>query len=488
MSGRLWLVCVIFTGMVVSATTAQEDLTARLTRAVALAEEDLAAERDRITQELAAQQEALNQALAKQKQLTHDYVDRKLALAQKQAQLQQQKDTHQSLRGQLNEYQQSHAHLGHLCRQGLSQLKTHLVSLPPSEGREFQRTVLSAGEEALAQGQLPEALDAQLNLTQAILQESRTCAQFETSITDPQGQAQSVRLLRIGQILTAYSFPNADRVGLAYQAPQGQTGFRWSESLPVSVRELLQRAFLMETTLGVVSLPLDVTQCMHVPVATEQAPLLRRLRTGGLVMIPLGLVALLLLVLTLERSLFLGREGCGTAAWCRHVLLACQAGDANRVTELAQKRRGMMGRILQVCLNHRTHSGPDLDDALQEAFLYEFPRLERGLPSIRTLASLAPMLGLLGTVTGIIATFDMISVMGGGKPRLMAGGISEALVTTATGLIIAIPGLLAYSVLGARVQRLISNAESFSATLTNLFKQQNQTPTISERTVPGDAP
>jgi biopolymer transport protein ExbB len=91
---------------------------------------------------------------------------------------------------------------------------------------------------------------------------------------------------------------------------------------------------------------------------------------------------------------------------------------------------------------------------------------------MRMLSAVAPMLGLLGTVTGIIATFDMITVVGGGKPRLLAGGISEALITTATGLAIAIPGLLAHSFLSSRIEGLIADAERFAASLSNILKQK----------------
>jgi biopolymer transport protein ExbB len=456
---------------------AEEDLCARLNRAIALTEQELAAERERITRELAVQQEALDRALAEQKQRTDDYVDRKLALAQMQTEWQARQAEHLDIREQLNESRQRHAVLDQLCRQGLDLLQTHLASLPPSEARAQQQVYLNSGRHALTQAALPDTVDALLNLSRAVLQESRTCAEFEASILDARGETQTARLLRIGQIFTAYSLPASGRLGLAYRSPPGQTGFRWSESLPSPVRAQLKHAFLRPPNTSV-ALPLDVTQRMVAPVSNSEVSLLGRLQSGGMVMVPLGLVALLLLVLIFERSVSLGREGYGTAAWCTRVQQACQAGQNDTVGELARGRRGMMGRILQVCLNHRSRPGAELDDALQEAFLYEFPRLERGLSSIRTLASLAPMLGLLGTVTGIITTFDMISVMGGGKPRLMAGGISEALVTTATGLIIAIPALLACSVLSARVERLISNAESFAATLTNLFKQEGEARTI----------
>ena len=120
---------------------------------------------------------------------------------------------------------------------------------------------------------------------------------------------------------------------------------------------------------------------------------------------------------------------------------------------------------------HRNSPPAVLDDAIQETFLHVFPKLERFLPSIGMLSTVAPILGLLGTVTGIIAIFDVITVVGGGKPRLLAGGISEALITTAAGLIIAIPGLLAHSFLSGRINGIISDAEFFAASLSNLIKQ-----------------
>ena len=92
------------------------------------------------------------------------------------------------------------------------------------------------------------------------------------------------------------------------------------------------------------------------------------------------------------------------------------------------------------------------------------------------------MLGLLGTVTGIIATFDMITVVGGGKPRLLAGGISEALITTATGLGIAIPGLLAHSFLSSRIEGLIADAERFAASLSNVLKQKQSAMSKGDKT------
>ena len=90
-----------------------------------------------------------------------------------------------------------------------------------------------------------------------------------------------------------------------------------------------------------------------------------------------------------------------------------------------------------------------------EAILQEMPRLERGQSILKLLATLAPLLGLLGTVVGMIATFQSITLYGTSDPKLMAGGISQALITTAQGLVVAIPLLFSYSYLNARSRRLV---------------------------------
>ena len=88
------------------------------------------------------------------------------------------------------------------------------------------------------------------------------------------------------------------------------------------------------------------------------------------------------------------------------------------------------------------------------------------------LAAIAPLLGLLGTVTGIIASFETITALGSNEPRLLAGGISEALVTTATGLIVAIPVLLAHGFLAGRIDRLVADAERYAAALIGVLRER----------------
>src|SRR5690606_13868542 len=106
-----------------------------------------------------------------------------------------------------------------------------------------------------------------------------------------------------------------------------------------------------------------------------------------------------------------------------------------------------------------------LELRLSEAVLREMPPLERGQSILRLFAAAAPLLGLLGTVTGMIVTFQTITIFGTGDPKLMADGISQALVTTVLGLVVALPLLFLNALLMTRARGLVQMLDEQSATL-----------------------
>ena len=108
-------------------------------------------------------------------------------------------------------------------------------------------------------------------------------------------------------------------------------------------------------------------------------------------------------------------------------------------------------------------STDSLSKKLDEVILKSIPPLQRGLSTIKILAMIAPLLGLLGTVTGMIETFQSITLFGTGDPKLMAGGISQALVTTALDLIAAIPLILSHTMVASKSKRIISTLDEQSA-------------------------
>ena len=124
-----------------------------------------------------------------------------------------------------------------------------------------------------------------------------------------------------------------------------------------------------------------------------------------------------------------------------------------------------LGRILSVYSDKIAQDVETLSLKLDEAILRETPSIERGLITLAILAAVTPMLGLLGTVSGMIETFQSITLFGTGDPKLMSGGISQALVTTELGLAVAIPILLIHSALSSKSNRLIQILDEESAAI-----------------------
>lgn len=122
-----------------------------------------------------------------------------------------------------------------------------------------------------------------------------------------------------------------------------------------------------------------------------------------------------------------------------------------------------LGRILKIYEENKTTDVENLELKLDEAILRETPRIERGINTIKILAAVAPLLGLLGTVIGMIETFQQITLFGTGDPKLMAGSISMALVTTAMGIIAALPLIFVHSIVAARAKSIIHILDEQSA-------------------------
>ena len=114
-----------------------------------------------------------------------------------------------------------------------------------------------------------------------------------------------------------------------------------------------------------------------------------------------------------------------------------------------------LGRVLTVAEQHPELSMETLELRLDEAILQETPRMERGIGMVKVIAAIAPMLGLLGTVTGMIGTFQAITQFGTGDPKIMADGIGQAMMATVMGLGIAIPLLFLNSLLQARSKKIV---------------------------------
>lgn len=175
-------------------------------------------------------------------------------------------------------------------------------------------------------------------------------------------------------------------------------------------------------------------------------------------------------------------------ALARVVILALAAGDPDRTVDavaplLATGRvdeararvgaqRGAAARVVAAMIPHLDEGAERLESAASERMVQEAMRIERFETAIMVSAAVAPLLGLLGTVTGMISTFDVITIYGTGDPKLLAGGISEALITTELGLIVAIPTLLAGNLLGSWTESIRGSMERAALRMTLLAQHQ----------------
>jgi biopolymer transport protein ExbB len=191
------------------------------------------------------------------------------------------------------------------------------------------------------------------------------------------------------------------------------------------------------------------------------------LEAGGLVGYVILVLGLIASVLMLMRALVLYGASSG-AQKLEKVLASVQRGDVEEATEICAGSRGSAAKVVGRLLPFLDQKREKLEDRASEAVLREMPRTERFGTAILVIAAVAPLLGLLGTVTGMIATFDIITEFGTGDPRMLSGGISSALVTTQFGLIVAIPALLGGNMLAAWGENVLRGAESAALRLLNV--------------------
>ncbi|MEM6673308.1 MAG: MotA/TolQ/ExbB proton channel family protein [Planctomycetota bacterium] len=297
------------------------------------------------------------------------------------------------------------------------------------------------------------------------LEDARSVRARSIELHGAEGELESVQLLEVG--LAQFAYVSDDDVAVALGSAPDAAGYRWATSLPDDADEGVRAAVdaLRAGDAGdVLSVPVDPTGRLRVETASEPASWRDRVASGGPVMLPLAVVALLALLLIMERIAFLYGANWRRDAVAARVLEASKSAS-DEPLRLGRFGGGSVGRVMNACLRRRDGGQRAMEDGIQEQLLHETPRLERSMGGLAVLAAVAPLLGLLGTVAGIIETFGVLQAFGGGEPALMAGGVSEALVTTATGLVIAVPTLVVRSLLRGRADRILADSERHAATL-----------------------
>lgn len=214
-------------------------------------------------------------------------------------------------------------------------------------------------------------------------------------------------------------------------------------------------------------LPVDPTLGNALKLQATRDSLLTHIVKGGPVMVPILLLGAVALGIFAWKWIQISRVPVAQPEEVQGVLGALAAGNPERALLTARAIPGPVGRMLEAAVAHWREPKEYIEEVLYEKMLALRPRLERGLPFLALSAAAAPLLGLLGTVTGMINTFNVITVFGTGDPKTLAGGISEALITTEFGLIVAIPSLLLHALLSRRLKGLLSQLEQISVAFLN---------------------
>ena len=185
--------------------------------------------------------------------------------------------------------------------------------------------------------------------------------------------------------------------------------------------------------------------------------------SGGVVMYPLLLTSVISLAVIIERALFLRRSRILRPEILEMVENLEGSRDLEKAAKRLRNKEGPFINIIRVGLENRKRSRDEIKEVIVDQGRQETRTLERGLAILETIAGIAPLLGLLGTVLGMIKVFKVISIQGLGQTQSLSGGISEALVTTVVGLSIAIPTLVAYNYFNHKVEDLVLEIEKYSS-------------------------
>ncbi|HAR00618.1 MAG TPA: hypothetical protein DCR61_14835 [Verrucomicrobiales bacterium] len=213
--------------------------------------------------------------------------------------------------------------------------------------------------------------------------------------------------------------------------------------------------------------PVDPTMGNALKIAATQDNLIEHMKKGGPVMLPIVGLGLAAVLIALMKWLQLSSIKLATPADLQLILSQIRTDNAPKALKHIDTMKGYVGDVLKSAVENRHEKKEYLEEIMYEKMLSAKPALERWIPLIALTAATAPLLGLLGTVTGMINTFNMITVFGTGDPRMLSGGISEALITTKFGLVVAVPALICHAFVTRKVKGVLGSMEQISVGFIN---------------------
>ena len=305
--------------------------------------------------------------------------------------------------------------------------------------------------------------------------ESRNVGLSKKSIVLPDNTLEEINLMRFGNVFAVGVDDSSWCYYLGSSGKNSQSSYEWIRLTDADAVSHLMKNMPLWMNSGTIKgdLYIDVIQNKFSGelLGAEKKSFMQKavamIKAGGIVMFPLGILLAWAIILIIERLIVFALAH---SRGDRFIDEAVEYLNKNQIPEaknLAGVSKGVLARILNTCLDHARWRRPVAEKAVKELLLAEVPELDKHLNTLAVIAAAAPLLGLLGTVTGMISMFESITSFGTGDPKLLAGGISEALVTTEIGLAIAIPVLLIHNFLRNRRNHIQADMEMYAMRILN---------------------
>lgn len=292
------------------------------------------------------------------------------------------------------------------------------------------------------------------------------------TFTGPDGRETTGDIIRVGKFTTYYRMQDG-KVGFLLPSATGGKLVAITGEVPYSLKNQIKDFYEAKSNVG----PIDMSATGAVfAKLTEKVDFRDWMDEGGVFMWVIFAVGALALLVGIERLVTLGTKGRASKKIMDQIRDLAEKGEFQEASAYCKSNsRVPTCRMIDGVMDHASEGGSleVLENALQEAILKQMPYLERGMNFLALCGAVAPLLGLLGTVTGMIQTFQVITDVGTGDPTMMAGGISVALLTTKFGLMVAVPIMFIHHFFQRKVDKIVGDMqEKGTAFAVTLLKRQ----------------
>lgn len=340
-----------------------------------------------------------------------------------------------------------------------------------STGERLQEYYLSQDKISVSATERLQHSIEMLNDSLRAIEESIGGQRYAGEVLNDEGRVQQAQFTQLGPLLYAY-IPEEDEAGILQRSDSTVPRLITLESRADAIQSLAQD--------GSGAVPVDPTLGNAQALAQTRDSLLEHLEKGGIWVYPILLFALAATLVAVLKSIQIFRIRNADISAIHMLVLKIRKGDKDEALALAHQQPQPSRAMFEAAAENTGESVELVEEVMYEQILATQPRLERYLNVIAVTAATAPLLGLLGTVTGIIKTFELMSVYGAGDPKPLISGISEALITTELGLVLAIPALVLHALLSRRAAGILSRLEQMAMALVNGISRREAKPASAE--------